>query len=307
MDFSLTSALELGKIDTEFGLTSTFFVRFRAETYNLFEPTSVEQVSRLIELGHKIGLHFEPSPQDLLSVKSLEISLTNAAKILEQSGLLSKVEVFSFHQTTPAALEYREREYAGLINAYSSNFLSYERYCSDSGGFWKYRPLSEFLMDPEIDRAQVLTHPEWWLNKDLPPFQKIHLAAVDSATNAINRYEMLLNSFDLPLHKGLIENIEIPESEFENQYGSALNYLWHHSEYDASLAILLSHEDNLQAIELTGFITQFQSSVSGQIFLEAQNILNQNLSASQLLEASFSLRDEVKQVLILALRARKIL
>jgi len=59
IDFSMTSALELAKIDSKNGICSTFFLLPHSEFYNLLEKESQIIAKQILALGHQIGLHFD--------------------------------------------------------------------------------------------------------------------------------------------------------------------------------------------------------------------------------------------------------
>lgn len=253
VDFSLLSALELAKIDAEYGSQSTFFLRFRAETYNVFESKNLELVEEIRDLGHDIGLHFEPSDENLTDESVLAEALDVARNQLVAGGIAAPVKSFSFHNTTPQSLQYKNREYGDLVNAYATQFMIPGRYSSDSGGYWRFAPIKDFLQSPDVDRAQVLTHPEWWLETDMPPLSKIGEAAQRQASQAMSKYQEDLTRFGLPLHKGLIEELEEYAEEVGEAIPEEISNLWLAQNLDPLFAWLLC-ESYLVGDGITNFV-----------------------------------------------------
>lgn len=256
----------------------------------------------LLDLGHNVGLHFEPSQADLISVKSLENSLLDAVDVLVKSGVVPEVKAFSFHQTSPSALRFDDREYAGIRNAYAKVYMSPNRYCSDSGGYWRYRPMAEFLKDANVDRAQVLTHPEWWLERDMPPFFKIHRSATSQATHAISKYESLLNSFNLPIHKGIVDYFPKRHSRFESKFGTTLDQLIFQQDYDAAILLLMGQKEDFNSNDLLLALKKYEDSVGLQTYEAVQALFSTTEVTFRSLLESRCQDEEQKLLVILALR-----
>jgi hypothetical protein len=181
VDFDLGSAVALAELESDRGWTASYFVLVRTELYNPFSARGERHIRRLVELGHRVGLHFDASAYPD-SVDRLR------AGIVMECGILANVvggpiDRFSLHRPQPSLLE-AAIEIPGLINAYSPRYTRDIGYSSDSRGSWRFgHPLEH----PAVARnraMQLLTHPMWWVDASGSP-----QATVERILN--RRYEFL--------------------------------------------------------------------------------------------------------------------
>lgn len=172
VDFSPQRALQLAKIEKEFGVKSTFFLMLGSEHYNLFEEEIKNLINQIIDLGHKIGLHFDMSAYNIKSENELENFLVFEKNIIDQLFHLD-IDVFSFHDPSDLVNSFKEFYYSGMINTYGKFFKEEVQYCSDSNGYWRFKTIDEFLFSNEKGNKQVLTHPIWWQKDVMTPREKV--------------------------------------------------------------------------------------------------------------------------------------
>jgi peptidoglycan/xylan/chitin deacetylase (PgdA/CDA1 family) len=188
-DMSLNRALEIARIDQEFGVRSTFFIMVRSNFYNILEKTQTDIVREIVKLGHEIGLHFDASYHNSIDrVFNLEDSIIMDSKYLEDVAQVP-LDVFSFHNPSSEILENDNLEYGGLINCYSKYLRQLTDYGSDSNGYWRHEPIPEILKDEDKKRLQILTHPEWWLQENFPPRDHVLRCAYGRAVNTVRAYD----------------------------------------------------------------------------------------------------------------------
>jgi hypothetical protein len=60
IDMSLEPALRVARIDAEMGCSATFFLRLHSKYYSLLTLDSYRAVKAIADMGHELGLHFEP-------------------------------------------------------------------------------------------------------------------------------------------------------------------------------------------------------------------------------------------------------
>jgi len=61
IEFSIDRALIMAKIEAnELGISSTYTIQLRNNTYNAISEKNIKLVREIKELGHKIGLHQNP-------------------------------------------------------------------------------------------------------------------------------------------------------------------------------------------------------------------------------------------------------
>jgi len=191
IDFSVHRAFRLAQVENEEGVTSTFFIHLHSEWYNTFEKEIFDLIIKIKNLGHQIGLHFDTHFYGIANEKELDEKIQFEKYILDKL-LGIDLKVFSFHNTTPFTMNCKEEKYGGLINAYANYFQSQVTYCSDSNGYWRYSRLPELLASGEAPRLHVLTHPEWWQESVMSPFERIKRCANKRAENNLTHYVQLI-------------------------------------------------------------------------------------------------------------------
>jgi len=205
VDCSLNRALRLAAIEAEVGVSATYFLNPHSEFYNLLEKSQADIVLRILALGHRIGLHFDAAFHELTEESRLDELVACEAGWLE-SWFGVRPVAFSFHNPTEFLLKCDADRYGGLVNCYSAFFRNEVGYCSDSNGYWRFRPLEEVLAQAREPRLQVLTHPEWWQEEEMPPRDRI-VRCVQGRAKAV------LENYDAGLAASGRRNIGLPDDE----------------------------------------------------------------------------------------------
>ena len=165
IEFSIDRAYELAKVEKELGVTSTYTVQVRNNTYNALSEKNIDLIKRIKDLGHHIGLHQNPPLMDLDKLKTY---VSVDIQMLEYYyGFY--VDRFAFHRPKKEYLkEYFKLD--GKINCYDEKFFHYfdEKpnkinvlYLADSNHEWKYGYPLDYDFS-KIDKLQLLTHPYSW-------------------------------------------------------------------------------------------------------------------------------------------------
>ena len=205
VDCSLNRALRLAVIESEVGVEATYFINPHSEFYNLLERNQADIIFRILELGHSIGLHFDAEFYNVVEESILGELIDREAGWLE-SWFGVRPVAFSFHNPTEFLLGCDADSYGGLINCYSLFFRNEVGYCSDSNGYWRFRPLIDVLTEAREERLQVLTHPEWWQEEEMAPRERIVRCVQGRAKAVLRRY-------DEGLAKSGRRNIGLPDDE----------------------------------------------------------------------------------------------
>ncbi len=223
-DYSLNRAHALAKIEASEGIQATYFLNPHCEFYNLFENKQHRLVLDIIEMGHKIGLHFDAAFYNTSNEVQLGGQISAEAKLLE--GLYGvKPLAFSFHNPVAAHLNCEKEAYGGLVNCYSRRFKAEVPYCSDSNGYWRFRRLKDVLTQATDPCLQVLTHPGWWQEVAMPPRQRIFRSAYGRAAATLRDYDYGLEFHDRLNHIGaskallFLKKVNLPLFEL-------CDYLW---------------------------------------------------------------------------------
>jgi hypothetical protein len=166
IEFSIDRAYKLAKIENELGVTSTYTVQVRNNTYNALSEKNINSISKIRELGHHIGLH--QNPPSSMKLDTLKDYIMRDINILEDSYGF-EIDRFAFHRPKKEYLNcYVELE--NKINCYDKKFFHFfeERpesleilYLADSNHKWKYGYPLDFDFS-KINKLQLLTHPFSW-------------------------------------------------------------------------------------------------------------------------------------------------
>ena len=190
-DFSLNRALKLAKIENSLGIQATYFINIHSEFYNVFEKSQTQKIFELLNLNHKIGLHFDTAYYNITSEAELSDKISWEANLLRRMFDFN-IDVFSFHNPDKFALSCEATRYGGLINCYSKWFKKNVSYCSDSNGYWRHKRLEDIIRDPNIQKLHVLTHPGWWQDSVMYPRDKILRCVEGRAKANMNDYDDFL-------------------------------------------------------------------------------------------------------------------
>ncbi len=193
VDLSPHRSLRLAQIEQEEGVFSTYFWHLHSEYYNLFEKSVYEIVRAIGRMGHRSGIHFDTHFYRIENQQQIEENLLKEKMILENL-LETEIKVFSFHNTNPFIMSCQEWQYAGLINTYASYFQREVTYCSDSNGYWRYARMADVVEKAEAPRLQLLTHPEWWQDEIMSPWEKIQRAVEGRKQQSLRHYRTLMKN-----------------------------------------------------------------------------------------------------------------
>ena len=124
VDLDVYPAYTMAKLEKKMGIKSSFFIMTTCPFYN---PSSMENrtlLQLIIEGGHEIGLHFDPTVYPGLTDQELSEKANSESKFLE-SITGEQVKSISLHN--PAA-HGNYIEFKNFINAYHEDYFSKEKY-----------------------------------------------------------------------------------------------------------------------------------------------------------------------------------
>ena len=169
IEFSVDRALKMARLEIDLGVTSTYTVQLRNNTYNALSQKNIEAIQEIKKLGHHIGLHQNPP---LMPDDELIDYIMKDIETLEHYYDF-EVDRFAFHRcgSNPGILE-KYVEVPGKINCYAKEFYHYFdgekpknlriHYLADSNHQWKYgHPFHIDYWDMP-QKMQLLTHPFSW-------------------------------------------------------------------------------------------------------------------------------------------------
>jgi hypothetical protein len=199
VDFSVHRALRLAEIEAEEGVQATYFLYLHSQFYNLLSGLVLPKAKRILELGHHLGLHFDPTFYGLglagaAFQKAVESERTLLADMLQTPPAAVSFHLFGVLEEPPPDNDI----VGGMVNVYSRAIMSGYTYCSDSNGVWRHARLFDVLERAEADRLHVLTHPEWWTPEAMAPRARIQ-RCLDGMAGAIGTYyDELVDGYGRP-------------------------------------------------------------------------------------------------------------
>lgn len=156
IDIALSPALEMAELESEIGVYSTYFILFHSPFYNPFSPSSSKVIRKIMEFGHRIGLHYDIS---FIAENRLQIDETISQELkLFSQHFNDEINLISSHNPTTnqkASLNLGKQ----IIDADSPKLKTNRKYITDSVQNWREGPFSKFINIPEL---YILIHPIWW-------------------------------------------------------------------------------------------------------------------------------------------------
>lgn len=165
IDTDIAKAVQLAELEQKCGVHSTYFVLITSDFYNVFSKRSAEDLQKILNSGHEIGLHFD-------EVRYPEIAGDAnicRERILKEADILSAaigktVDKVSYHRPSQKILE-ANIEIPGMINSYSQKYFKEYKYLSDSRRRWR-EPVLDIIESEAFDRLHILTHAFWYCDKE---------------------------------------------------------------------------------------------------------------------------------------------
>lgn len=194
LDCSVHRAFKVAMIEAQENIKTTFFLHLHSHFYNLLEKEIAGMIFQILDMGHKIGLHFDPSFYNIQfgQFDKFEEFLILEKQLLEKS-FSCDINVFSMHDPDVGGwINYKAEMVANTINTYSQYIFDHYVYCSDSNGYWRYQRLEDVLINADSPKVQILTHPEWWVPDVLSPRDRITRCIDGRAAKQHKMYDALM-------------------------------------------------------------------------------------------------------------------
>ena len=199
LDTSVYRALKLARIERKCGVLSTYFLRLHSDFYNPLEKETHSMMRAIIDMGHRIGLHFDAEFYgSIVNKKKLDALLLRERQLIEEWFNVDVLAV-SFHNPQATGLMgFNANSYCGMVNAYGGEVMRTHKYVSDSNGYWRFDRLYDVIYGRKYRHLQVLIHPEWWDEEPKTPKQRIRDIIEYRAQSSMNEYLNLLESAGRP-------------------------------------------------------------------------------------------------------------
>ena len=170
IDMELEAAVNISLVEQSLGVKSTYFFMVRCPLYNVFSGIGSEQVSRILEAGHHLGLHFDCALYNNISTTNIEEYISKECQLLE-NFFGQKVEAISFHR--PGQMELNGITLEKWPNAYEEVFTKDFEYFSDSRGNWGRGNPVDSAAFSNLKNLHILTHPIWWTDIAMEPYDRL--------------------------------------------------------------------------------------------------------------------------------------
>lgn len=155
IDFSLEYALKAAELEAARGISAYYFILLTSNFYNALSRQGREVLSRIKELGHQIGVHFDPTVY-----VNVAQGFAHERSVLE--SIVGPTTITSLHRPGKF-LENNNQSIGDCEHTYLDRYFKDVKYISDSNARFRYgHPLEsdEFLSGKSI---HLLIHPIWWM------------------------------------------------------------------------------------------------------------------------------------------------
>ncbi|HZP91655.1 MAG TPA: hypothetical protein VFB20_02065 [Burkholderiales bacterium] len=165
VDAEIFSLDPMADIEASLGIRATYFVMTRSTVYNLFGLEASRAVARLIDKGHRIGLHFMAEPYEEDGNDALIERIGREAEWLRRE-FGTAVQAVSLHQPSQRVLAARI-QVPSLVNTYHPEEMRDYFYVADTNMGWRQEHPAEIFARRLRPRLQLLIHPIWWTERPL--------------------------------------------------------------------------------------------------------------------------------------------
>ena len=192
IDFDLEKALKIAEIEADSGVTATYFFMVRTNHYNVFSREGAETVSRILDLGHHLGLHFDCAAYRDDSRVPAEggcgrlCQACSAEAMMLQNWFGKAVSIVSYHRPNKIVLSGEPALSMPLQHTYMPLFVHDLCYRSDSRGEWAFGDPTQSVAFKEGRPLHVLTHPIWWNDPPMPA-REILLRFIENRAEILER------------------------------------------------------------------------------------------------------------------------
>lgn len=201
VDLSPRKAVVMARIEAELGLSSSYFFLVTSPLYNVLDGPNRQVIQRIVDLGHRVGLHFNSHQywrsEPKMTALHERIEENRAALTIPAPETTRAV---SFHCPPDWALD---RDLPGITSTYAPRVFSEITYAADSGQRWRDQGIFD---EPLPVRIQLLTHPGLWGANDEQYIQRVTRelkTTLDRTERYVSR-ELLHDRFDV---------VDYPESD----------------------------------------------------------------------------------------------
>jgi len=206
VDISPWAALTMAELEHEEGVGTTYYFRLHAPYYNLLGEGMAEIVLRIAELGHEVGLHYEPGYFLDRGLDPVEGTRRDIRVFEDLVGF--RTRTIAQHQ--PAQGPVLDEISPDHACAYQPELVREMPYFGDSGFHWREGCVCTKLDLPQL---HTLIHPHSWTIWDRAWQDVLRAHADDLSGRMREEMERYIASVEVYL-----ENRERLDREREERY-----------------------------------------------------------------------------------------
>jgi len=192
IDFSVSRALEMAKMEKAASVRSTYFVMMSSPFYNVLTLENMNSLRKIKAFGHEIGLHYDSSLFEDLNQDQMNQRMRVMIQTLET---ILDMRITSISQHKPATSRLRP-QFAKYRDAYSPEYTKEIGYLSDSRMHFAVNDVLGFFR--QHSRSQLLIHPIWWNKKPLNRetiFNNFRETSSAEVIDHINKFEAGIKAY----------------------------------------------------------------------------------------------------------------
>ena len=161
-----------------------------------------------------------------------------------------------------------------MVNAYAAEIHQRYRYVSDSNGIWRHERLGNVLEMSSEKNLQVVTHPVWWQQLEMPPRARVWKSHWDWVKSTVYLNDAKIESYNRPNVRGrsssikFLQDFDLPSYEF-------VDHLWNTGRLDALFIELWRMQDK-QIVEICIVVLRVEWQVPLPEIHSLLNNLQQN-------------------------------
>lgn len=192
IDISCWAALEMAELERSEGVCTTYYFRLHATTYNLMTPSQIGIAREIADMGHEVGLHYEPGY--FLELGEDPIEGTRRDIRLFEELLGRKTHSISQHQPAEGPVMGKVSEEHPC--AYERDLVHDIPYFGDSGFHWREGCVCTKF---GLHQLHTLIHPHSWVLWDRPWQEVLRAHAKDLSGRLESEMEDYIDSVEVYL------------------------------------------------------------------------------------------------------------
>lgn len=203
VEISVELAYRMALIENKNNIQATFFFLTTSDTYNVLSFKNKKYIKEIEEMGHEIGLHFDPSVYGNLAENGeLSKKVNKEARPLEFI-INKKIKSISLHNPS---IHNSYPLFKGYVNAYDPKIFQDSRYISDSSMDFRGKDIYKFIDNIGDKPMQILLHP-FHYSKEGGGYPEIFWNYFYSHMKDIHRLFSINATYKKQLKKGLVKHI----------------------------------------------------------------------------------------------------